>query len=253
MSANVASIPAITFSSLNCSSLNMSAHSSSHHKLKLYGITKLKSDFIFLSDIRLGSKSLIGNSITTLENTFLVNPYCAYTLYVNSTRSSRGVCILVKKSLSISVLAEARDEDQNILALHISTAGSELILISIYGPNSNDENFFKQISKILTDAPNVPAILGGDWNATYSCKPLNSNPDVCDMAKLPNILHSKLVKQLCEKFTLSDPFRCFNPNLRDFTFTPRSSMQKNRSRLDYFLVSDSIIPMAHDCFISQSL
>ena len=126
MSANVACFPAITFSSINCSSLNMSAHSSSHHKLKLYGITKLKSDFIFLSDIRLGSKSLIGNSITTLENTFLVNPYCAYTLYAHSTRSSRGVGILVKKSLSISVLAEARDEDQNIRALHRSLAGIEL-------------------------------------------------------------------------------------------------------------------------------
>ena len=30
-------------------------------------------------------------------------------------------------------------------------------------------------------------------------------------------------------------------------------MQKNRSRLDYFLVSDSILPLDHDCFISQSL
>ena len=126
MSVNVASIPAITFSSINCSSLNMSALSSSHHKLILYSITKLKSDFIFLSDIRLGSKSLIGNSIAILERTFLVNPYCAYTLYANSSHSSRGAGILVKKSLSISVLAEARDEDQNILALHISLAGIEL-------------------------------------------------------------------------------------------------------------------------------
>ena len=73
------------------------------------------------------------------------------------------------------------------------------------------------------------------------------------MAKLPNILHSKLVKWLCKKFSLSDPFRCFYPNKRDFSFTPRSSLQKNRSRLDFFLVSDSIIPLAHDCFISQSL
>ena len=107
MSVNLASIPAITFSSINCSSLNMSTLSSSHHKLKLYGITKLKADFIFLSDIRLGSKSLVGNSIAILERTFLVNPYCAYTLYANSSRSSRGVGILVKKSLSISVMAEA--------------------------------------------------------------------------------------------------------------------------------------------------
>ena len=33
----------------------MSAISSNHQRLKIYGITKLKSDFILLSDIRLGS------------------------------------------------------------------------------------------------------------------------------------------------------------------------------------------------------
>ena len=123
--------PDITISSINCSSLNMSSISSSHHKLKLYGITKLRSDFIFMSDIRLGSKSIGGNSIAVLEKSFLVNPYGAYVLYCNSSNSSRGVGILIKKSLTFSVLAEARDLDENILGLRISISGTELVLISI--------------------------------------------------------------------------------------------------------------------------
>ena len=246
-------LPPITISSINCCSLNMSTISSSHHKLKLYGITKLKSDFILLSDIRLGSKSLGGNCLAQLENTFAVNPYGAYSLFSNSSRNMRGVGILVKKSLSFSVIAEARDQEENILALHLSTAGREFILISIYGPNHTNVDFFNQLSNILKASPGVPIIIGGDWNCTYSCNKLCSNPDVCDMASLPNISHSKLVQKLCENFNLSDPYRCFYPNKRDFTFTPRSLSQKNRSRLDFFLVSDSAIPCATDCSISQNL
>ena len=73
------------------------------------------------------------------------------------------------------------------------------------------------------------------------------------MSKLPNLTHSKLVHALCEKFLLSDPFWFFYPNKRDFSFTTRSHAQKNRSRLDFFLISDHIAEFATDCFIYPNL
>ena len=170
--------PPITVPSINCCSLNLSSVSSSHHKLKLYGITKLKSDIIFMSDIRLGSRSVGGSSSSILEKSFLMNPYGSYSFYYNSSRSSRGVGILIKKSLNFSVLKEARDLEENILGLRISISGTEIALISIYGPNSIDENFFKNLSNILSESGNVPAIIGGDWNCMYSCNNLNNNLDV---------------------------------------------------------------------------
>ena len=161
--------------------------------------------------------------------------------------------ILIKKSFVFSVVAEARDQDENLLALRISASGTEFILVSIYGPNSVDINFFHTIAKILNGTPDIPVIIGGDWNCTFSCNPLASNPDICDMAKLPNITHSKQIKLLCERFSLSDPFRCFYPVKKDFSFTPRSANQINRSRLDFFLVSDCLLPFASDCTIQPSL
>jgi hypothetical protein len=47
--------PTISVSSINCNSLNMSNLGNINHKLKIYGITRLKSDIILLSDIRLNS------------------------------------------------------------------------------------------------------------------------------------------------------------------------------------------------------
>ena len=245
--------PHLTISSINCSSLNMSTITSAHHKLKIYGITKLKSDIIFLSDIRLGSKCVGGNGLAFLEKTFQINPYSSYSFLSNSSSSSRGVGILFKKNLNFSVAAEARDEDENLLAVRLALSGTEVIFISAYGPNNVDKKFFEKISQFLLEAPNVPVIMGGDWNCTLSCNPANSNPDICEMVNLPNITHSKQIKALCDRFSLSDPFRCFYPTRKDFSYTPRSALQKNRSRLDFFLISDCLLPFATDCYICPSL
>ena len=49
---NVA-VPELTFSSINCNSLNMSSAGKHNQTVKLYGVAKLKTDIIFMSDIRL--------------------------------------------------------------------------------------------------------------------------------------------------------------------------------------------------------
>ena len=82
-------LPPLSIASINCNSLNMSAISSAHQKLKIYGIVKLKSDIIFLSDIRLG-RSLSAKNKSSLDKTLLINPYCRYTLVSNSSSNSRG-------------------------------------------------------------------------------------------------------------------------------------------------------------------
>ena len=55
----ILSFPEISIASVNCNSLNMSALSSHQQKLKIYGITKLKTDFILLSAIRLSKSGLV--------------------------------------------------------------------------------------------------------------------------------------------------------------------------------------------------
>ena len=73
------------------------------------------------------------------------------------------------------------------------------------------------------------------------------------MANLPNLKHSKLLNSLCSKFHMSDPFRCLNPTKKDFTFIPREKNKTNRSRLDFFIISDCLIPSAESCEIAPSL
>jgi hypothetical protein len=55
------------------------------------------------------------------------------------------------------------------------------------------------------------------------------------------------VGELCERFELTDPFRILHPDVRDFTYNPSGSIRKNRSRIDFFLVSNDLITRVNSC------
>jgi exonuclease III len=242
----------LDFASINCNSLNVSTISSLHHKLKLYGILKLKTDVIFLSDIRLPeqpSKTVIRN----LTFVFETNPYCSYKFFYSSVKSSRGVGILIKHSLNISVEAEERDNEGNILGLACSYKGEKLALFSVYGPNKTCPKFFDDLDRFLTKYNNTPVLLAGDWNLTPSALPLNLNPDVLNMKKLPNEQHSKLLQGLQLKFSLVDPFRILHPNRKDFSYLPRIQGNVNRSRINFFLTTRHWLSNLVTCNIHQCL
>jgi exonuclease III len=222
--------------------------------LKICGITKLKSDIIFLSDVRISNKSLV-SSENDIKNNFLHNPYERYNCSFNSTKNKRGVGILTKYDLQIEIVSEKRSEDENFLLQHIRIAGTELIIGSIYGPNNLDLEFFAALEDALSnyDTGNIPVILGGDFNCTYSCDPVPENIDCLNMARPPNISHSKKIADICDRFNLTDLYRYFNPELQEFTYTPRSETLKNKSRIDFFLVSDMLMNAVDNCKISQNV
>ncbi len=81
--------PAVTVASVNCNSLNMSSVGSFNHKLKLYGITSLKSDIIMLSDIRLSNNANV-SCIDSVKTTFRTvrhspSPLLLYTAWPQSS------------------------------------------------------------------------------------------------------------------------------------------------------------------------
>jgi hypothetical protein len=98
----------------------------------------------------------------------------------------------------------------------------------------------------------VPLILGGDWNLTYSTLDVPQNPDVLNMNSTPSIVRSGWLLDLCEQFSLINPFRAFHPTNRDYTFVPHGA-KKHRSRLDFFLVSSSLLNNIKSCNIQHNL
>jgi hypothetical protein len=73
------------------------------------------------------------------------------------------------------------------------------------------------------------------------------------MIRPPNLLHSNKIAEMCENFNLLDPYRTLFPEAKDFTYVPRNVDRSNKSRIDFFLVSDQIFDIVKDCFIAESL
>ncbi len=183
------SFPNITVSSVNCNSLNMSTIGTTNHLLKIHGIVSLLSDIIILSDIRLCNSAGISNS-NEITNSLRSNPYCSYRLISNSHKSKRGVGILLKNSLSFSVLSEFRDQADNILGLRPDLQGKIFSVCAIYGPNTADPGFFDDLNACRLQMDTDNTIFGGDWNFT-----------VCwGMRTPPNHRHSVLLGEFCENF-----------------------------------------------------
>jgi hypothetical protein len=135
-----AEFPSICVSSINCNSLNMSTVTKHVRLRKFYGICSLKSDIIFMCDLRMCNKSGLTDAKFAYD-TFATNPYCSYNFFPHST-NSRGVGILVKKSLNFDCLETKRDEeDNNFILIRAKISNITVIIGSIYGPNKKD-NFF---------------------------------------------------------------------------------------------------------------
>jgi hypothetical protein len=131
-----------------------------------------------------------------------------------------------------------------------------VILGSVYGPNVTDLSFFEKLArgiKKMNPKQEIPKILGGDWNCTYSADPVSQNIDVLNMADLLNRSHSKKLAEMCCDLKLADPYRILHFNSVDFTYIPRCETQANRSRIDFFLVSESIVDLVSSCDIKYTL
>jgi exonuclease III len=240
-------MPQISFAAQNCNSLNISTCCEKQLK-KIVAITCLNACIIFLSDIRLGNNK----SVDDISTAFRFNDNCNYDFFYNSTRNRRGVGILIKKNLNYTVHHLYKDDNENIITMIISVDDSRIKIISVYGPNGNDPNFFRDLRGHLELEPDLPTVAGGDWNTTLSADDTRFNIDILNMAAPPSLFRSRHLINLCDEMELTDPFRALHPGARDFTYIPRTG-NNNRSRLDFFLISNLLVPKVSNCSINANL
>jgi hypothetical protein len=95
--------------------------------------------------------------------------------------------------------------------------------------------------------------MGGDWNCTVSSLPPLNNLDVINMNAIPNKRHSEYLHDLCTALNLTDPFRAKYPNRQEFSYVPSDPLKKNRSRLDFFIISQQLLNCVSEIYICPGL
>ncbi len=241
---NVNISPKLSYAIQNCNSLNISTVCDKQLK-KISAITTLDTDIILLCDLRLGTDAEHKDKICKL---FRYNKSKSYEFFYNSSKSSKGVGILISNSLNYKVSNIIRDASENILGITVTVDLVKIRIFSVYGPNSNDFTFFSDLNNHLSIELDTAVVIGGDWNATYSTNACVDNIDIFRMQSPPSITRSMWLNQICRDFSLCDPYRALHPTMRDYTFTPHGT-RANRSRIDFFLVGDELITILGKCNI----
>jgi hypothetical protein len=137
--------------------------------------------------------------------------------------------------------------------MKIRTKGVSITIGSIYGPNHDNQLFFDTLKERITMLNSDFVVIGGDWNTTYDSRPSNQNQDVLNTVSIPSARRSAWLNQLCTECSITDPFRYFFPDTKEYTFVPFAAAANNRSRLDFFLITESLLSQCVNCRIPHSL
>jgi exonuclease III len=160
-------------------------------------------------------------------------------------------------SLIIRVLIihnTVRDTEGNFILLDVEHFSKRYTIGSVYGCNTNEGiNMYDNLQTAILGLKNESIVLGGDWNASFACSPVNENIDVLNMANIPSFRRSNRISELCLALNLTDPYRILYPNTREYTFIPSGDRQHNRSRLDFFIISCDLSEQVKNVIIPHSL
>jgi len=236
----------IRFLSQNVNSMNLSSRFQIKNKLnrfdqKLESFLSKKAGIIFLQDMRLG---LEGEGIFRKRLEF--HKYGNFHLYSNSSKSSRGVAIVIDSKIPYKILDSVKCNLENYIILKISVRDSVFIIGSVYGPTvTQDTNFMENLKRDIISMGNYDFLIGGDFNMVSDGNKITAankfNLDILNMSQIPNVKNSQILSSWCENGFTVDIFRHFYAEKRVFSHVPFNKRDHSRSRIDLFLCSSNFI------------
>ena len=215
----------ITVASVNCQGLN--------------GKQKRRDVFHYLKNKK--------HSIYLLQDTHFeekLEPYIAaewgYQAFFSSHASNaRGVAILFNNNFEFKVKNVYKGNGGNSVMVLVEIKQKDFLFVNVYGPNRDDPDFYSSLNNKVKDFHTENVIFGGDFNLV-----LDPSRDYDNYKHVNNPKARDAVDHLMEDLQLSDIWRELNPDCRRFTWRRNNPLQQ--ARLDFFLVSDHIVPIVQD-------
>lgn len=149
--------------------------------------------------------------------------------------NSRGVAILFNKNFEFKVNKVIKDHIGNYIILDVSVEGVKITLVNIYGPNQDDPKFFEKVQEKINKLDNDSIIICGDWNLV-----LDPKIDTENYRNINNPKARQFVLNMKDDLELIDIWRTRNEKAKGFTW--RQITYKKQARLDFFLISNNLLP-----------
>ncbi len=159
--------------------------------------------------------------------------------------NSRGVSILFTNNFEFKVHTYKYDPGGNFLILDLTIDEKRLTLVNLYAPNKDSPDFFNDLKQSIIQQGNANIIIVGDWNLL-----LDPNIDGFNYKNINNPNSRFKVDELMFELNLIDLWRDENPEARKYTWTKKQDKKIiQMGRLDFFLISSSLIPFTTNCKI----
>ena len=118
-------------------------------------------------------------------------------------------------------------------------------IINIYGPNTDDIDFYKKVKSKVGDNEQDHLVICGEFHLT-----LNPNLDSQNYLNLSNPRARLTVLDISEEYGLIDLYRYFNPNKRRYTWHQHGPLKQ--AHLDYILTSNTLVDLVDTTDIKPS-
>ena len=152
--------------------------------------------------------------------------------------NARGVAFLLKKNFEYKIINTLADQEGNTLTVDlILQQDFSIRIINLYAPNTDSPKYFDYINELVTNNPNDYLIICGDFNLI-----LNPNLDCHNYQNINNPKARNKLLHTIQTQQLIDAFRYKYPSLQRYTW--RRTKPFKQARLDFFLVTDTLIDLA---------
>jgi len=210
-----------------------------------------------MSDCRLG------RGIEKIRRILQLGKTNSYNLYSNSTRGDRGVCIAIKRDRNVEILEEVRETVfENYLLLRCRVDQKEMLIGAVYGPNTNNVAFYRELIDRI-EGYGLPTVIGGDWNTVLDDGRGAENLDLEDREHIPQKDNGKMLREWIERGGYCEPFRRKYPMAAKMSYVPFRTRRRvgnawvaenyGKSRLDFYIISEGLMGEVESVFYGDRL
>ena len=126
-----------------------------------------------------------------------------------------------------------------MLIIDITIRDFQFTLVNLYGPNSDQPDFYSYIIDKIKQFGNTFYLIAGDFNLI-----LQQSLDSYNYQNVNNARAREKVLQMIGELDLVDIWRHHNPNIQQFTRRRKHPLKQ--ARLDFFLISQNLYPFVTD-------
>lgn len=153
---------------------------------------------------------------------------------------ARGVSILISKNIPFEPIQVTADKNGRFIIVSGKLFNTNVILASVYAPNTDDVGFFDHLFSLLPDLSSHYLILGGDLNCWL-------DPALDRSSTKPGVVSKSAayIWSFLSEYGITDIWRFLHPKEKQYSFF--SHTHHSYSRIDYVFIDRKLIPCVRLC------